>query len=85
MYKPLKEHKSGVLGNKLAKIWESEIKAYEKRIFVKEVKENKSQKYDVKTKVRGPSLKKCLFKCFGLQLICYGLILAVMEISLRYV
>ncbi|XP_053998577.1 probable multidrug resistance-associated protein lethal(2)03659 isoform X1 [Hylaeus anthracinus] len=81
--KPLKEHTSSILGTKIVKAWEKECEAYEKRKLLSEENENSSKKYDTKKKVKEPSLKKVLIKCFGLRLLVYGLILAVMEILLR--
>ncbi|XP_076634046.1 putative multidrug resistance-associated protein lethal(2)03659 [Colletes latitarsis] len=81
--RPLKEHTSSILGNKITKAWEKEYEAYEKRKLLSEEKENGSKKYNVKKKLREPSLTKVLMKCFGPRLLVYGLILAVMEILLR--
>ncbi|XP_078047115.1 putative multidrug resistance-associated protein lethal(2)03659 [Augochlora pura] len=83
LFKPLKEHKSSVLGEQISKAWEVEVKAYEKRIQLSESKNAASKKYDVKNKVKPPSLTKVLVKCFGFKLLVYGLILAVLEILLR--
>lgn len=83
LYKPLKEHKSSILGNQISKAWEKEVEAYEKRKQLSESKNAASKKYDVKSKVKLPSLTKVLVKCFGFKLMMYGIILAVMEILLR--
>ncbi|XP_076648686.1 putative multidrug resistance-associated protein lethal(2)03659 isoform X2 [Halictus rubicundus] len=83
LYKPLKEHKSSVLGSQITKAWEKEMEAYEKRKQLSETKNANSKTYDVRSKVKTPSLTKVLIKCFGFKLLMYGLILAVMEILLR--
>lgn len=83
LYKPLKEHKSSVLGTQISKAWEKEMEAYEKRKQQYESKNAASKTYDAKNKVKPPSLTKVLIKCFGFKLLMYGLILAVMEILLR--
>ena len=83
LYRPLDEHASNILGTKLASAWEKECQAYEKRKLLSEEKDSGSKKYDVKKKVKGPSLTKALLRCFGLKLGLYGIILAVGEIVLR--
>ncbi|KZC06945.1 Multidrug resistance-associated protein 4 [Dufourea novaeangliae] len=83
LYRPLKEHKSSILGARISKAWEEEVQAYKKRKLNSERKENASKAYDVKKNVKKPSLTKVLAKCFGLKLLIYGLLLAVMEICLR--
>ncbi|XP_076291879.1 putative multidrug resistance-associated protein lethal(2)03659 isoform X2 [Lasioglossum baleicum] len=83
LYKPLKEHKSSILGTQISEAWEKEMEAYEKRKQLYESKNAASKTYDVKNKVKPPSLTKVLIKCFGWKLLMYGIILAVMEILLR--
>ncbi|XP_076244312.1 putative multidrug resistance-associated protein lethal(2)03659 isoform X2 [Calliopsis andreniformis] len=83
LYKPLKEHTSSILGTKISKAWEKECIAYEKRKSLSEEKESRNKQYDVKKKLKRPSLTKALFRCFGLHLIVYGFVLAISEISLR--
>lgn len=83
--RPLKEHTSSILGAKIQKEWEQECEAYEKRKLLVDKKENNNREYNLRRKVKEPSLTKVLIKCFGPRLLVYGLILAVMEIVLRYV
>ncbi|XP_076167723.1 putative multidrug resistance-associated protein lethal(2)03659 isoform X2 [Ptiloglossa arizonensis] len=81
--RPLKEHTSSILGAKIQKEWEQECEAYEKRKLLVDKKENNNREYNLRRKVKEPSLTKVLIKCFGPRLLVYGLILAVMEIVLR--
>ncbi|XP_003699343.2 putative multidrug resistance-associated protein lethal(2)03659 isoform X2 [Megachile rotundata] len=83
LYRPLKEHTSGHVGKKISKLWEKEYKAYEKQKSLNEEKASSDKKYDVKKKLKEPSLVKILLKCFGCQFAIYGLILAVLEIFFR--
>ncbi|XP_033334914.2 ATP-binding cassette sub-family C member 4 isoform X1 [Megalopta genalis] len=83
LFKPLKEHTSSILGAQISKAWEVELAAYEKRKQLSELKNATSKKYDVKNKVKPPSLTKVLVKCFGFKLLVYGLILAVLDILFR--
>ncbi|XP_011702530.1 PREDICTED: probable multidrug resistance-associated protein lethal(2)03659 [Wasmannia auropunctata] len=76
LYTPLKEHTSGILGVKIAKAWEKECEAYQRRL--EQVAKCGSQK-----KVKGPSLMRVLVRCFGLKTLLYGIFMAVMEILLR--
>ncbi|XP_018302134.1 probable multidrug resistance-associated protein lethal(2)03659 [Mycetomoellerius zeteki] len=76
LYTPLKEHTSGILGVKIAKAWEKECEAYQRRL--EQVAKSGSQK-----KVKEPSLMRVLIRCFGLTTLLYGLFMAVMEILLR--
>ncbi|KAG5343188.1 L259 protein, partial [Acromyrmex charruanus] len=76
LYTPLKEHTSGILGVKIAKAWEEECEAYQRRL--EQVAKSGSQK-----KVKEPSLMRVLIRCFGLTTLLYGLFMAVMEILLR--
>ncbi|XP_043798878.1 probable multidrug resistance-associated protein lethal(2)03659 [Apis laboriosa] len=78
LYRPLKEHKSSYLGTKISKTWQKEYKAYEKQKLLNEKKGKYNQK-----KLKEPSLLKVLFKCFGFQLLIYGIFLAVADIVLR--
>jgi len=77
LYTPLKEHTSGILGVKIAKAWEEECEAYERRL------EASSRDDTRKRKVRQPSLMRAIIKCFGVKIMLYGIVLAVMEILLR--
>ncbi|XP_018045492.1 PREDICTED: probable multidrug resistance-associated protein lethal(2)03659 [Atta colombica] len=76
LYTPLKEHTSGILGVKIAKAWEEECEAYQRRL--EQIAKSGSQK-----KVKEPSLMRVLIRCFGLTTLLYGLFMAVMEILLR--
>lgn len=76
LYTPLKEHTSGILGVKIAKAWEKECAAYNRRL---------EQRGAGEKKIDEPSLMKVLVKCFGAKVMLYGVVLAVMEILLRYV
>ncbi|XP_012339261.1 probable multidrug resistance-associated protein lethal(2)03659 [Apis florea] len=78
LYRPLKEHKSSYLGTKISKTWQKEYKAYEKQKLLNEKKGKYNQK-----KLKEPSLLKVLFKCFGFQLLVYGIFLAIADIVLR--
>lgn len=76
LYTPLKEHTSGILGVKIAKAWEEECEAYQRRL------EQSTKSGSVK-KVKEPSLMKVLIRCFGFKTLIYGLFMAIMEILLR--
>ncbi|KAF7992271.1 hypothetical protein HCN44_001596 [Aphidius gifuensis] len=68
--KPLKEHKSSNLGDKLSKAWNDQLGNYN---------------FNNKDKIEGkkkPSLTKALVKVFGLETALYGIILAIMEIPI---
>ena len=80
LYKPLKEHTSSYLGTKISRIWQKEC---EKKLS-NEGKDSDDRKHSGKKKLKQPSLVKVLMKCFGVQLILYGLILAVSDIVFRY-
>ncbi|KAK9296489.1 hypothetical protein QLX08_009536 [Tetragonisca angustula] len=79
LYKPLKEHTSSYLGTKISRIWQKEC---EKKLS-NEGKDSDDRKHSGKKKLKQPSLVKVLMKCFGVQLILYGLILAVSDIVFR--
>lgn len=78
LYTPLKEHTSGILGVQMAKAWEKECEAYHRRL------EKNSKAGTRKSKVKEPSLMRVIIKCFGVKIMLYGIILAIMEILLRY-
>lgn len=80
LYKPLKEHKSNILGEKIAAMWEAECQAINKK---KEQAIKKGKSPDDGSKEAGPSLLKVLVKCFGARIMLYGVILVIMEITLR--
>ncbi|KMQ90611.1 multidrug resistance-associated protein, partial [Lasius niger] len=76
LYTPLKEHTSGILGVKIAKAWEKECEAYNHRL-------EKSARTGSQKKVSEPSLLRVIIKVFGVKIMLYGVVLAVMEILLR--
>ena len=84
LYKPLKEHTSSYLGTKISRIWQKECKACEQKLS-NEGKDSNDKKHAGKMKLKHPSLVKVLMKCFGVQLILYGVILAVSDIVFRYI
>lgn len=79
LYEPLQEHKSSSLGTKISRVWQKDYDAYQK-----EKSELQDEKRDRKKKLKEPSLIKVLIKCFGVQIMLYGIFLAVFEILLRY-
>ncbi|CAD1479365.1 unnamed protein product, partial [Heterotrigona itama] len=82
LYKPLKEHTSSSLGTKISRIWQKECKACEQKLS-NEGKDSDDRKHAGKKKLKQPSLVKVLMKCFGVQLILYGVFLAVSDIVFR--
>ncbi|CAL7941040.1 unnamed protein product [Xylocopa violacea] len=83
LYKPLKEHTSSYLGTKITRIWQKEYETYEKQKRLNDENESTDKKYHGKKKLKQPSLIRVLIKCFGAQIMLYGIILAVLEITLR--
>ena len=83
LYKPLNEHKSSLLGEKISKAWEEEVEKFNKKQTLKEKDFDRDKNNDVNLVKNQPSLLKVLIKCFGFQIILYGILLAVMEIVLR--
>ncbi|KAG8042341.1 hypothetical protein G9C98_004975 [Cotesia typhae] len=84
LHRPLKEHKSSILGDKLAAAWDSEVRDYNKN--VKSKKEPDISLGGVKAKHKKgktPSLKRALIKVFGARIALYGVALAIMELVLR--
>lgn len=82
---PLKEHTSSILGNKIADAWNKECQIYEKQkeeLLLRIGNDNHDKRRE--KKLKQPSLLRVIIKCFGLPIMMYGLILAVMEIVLRY-
>lgn len=69
--RPLKEHKSSVLGEKISSAWDEELKRFN-RINQKKKKPQST-----------PSLNRVLIKVFGAKIALYGVALAIMEILLR--
>ncbi|XP_051160133.1 probable multidrug resistance-associated protein lethal(2)03659 [Leptopilina boulardi] len=83
LYKPLKEHTSSILGEKITSIWQAEFK----RLNKIDLSDTQSHDYmkdkGDETKFKEPSLLRVLIKCFGAKVMMYGILLAVMEIVLR--
>ncbi|XP_076757725.1 putative multidrug resistance-associated protein lethal(2)03659 isoform X1 [Xylocopa sonorina] len=83
LYRPLKEHTSSYLGTKITRIWQKEYETYEKQKSLNDESESTDKKYHGKKKLKQPSLVRVLIKCFGAQIMLYGIILAALEITLR--
>ncbi|XP_020706768.2 probable multidrug resistance-associated protein lethal(2)03659 [Athalia rosae] len=81
LYSPLDEHTSSILGKQISSQWEKELKRVAD--FKSSKKGNDKQIEDNESKPVLPSLLKVLLRCFGGKLVLYGIILAVMEISLK--
>ncbi|XP_043286728.1 probable multidrug resistance-associated protein lethal(2)03659 [Venturia canescens] len=86
--RPLKEHKSSILGEKISTAWETELQKIEKTETSRSNQNVTSEyteggKASVNSKKRQPSLMRVLIKVFGLKIILYGIALAIMEILLR--
>ncbi|KAI4497436.1 hypothetical protein M0802_007447 [Mischocyttarus mexicanus] len=81
LYKPLKEHTSSLLGDKLSALWETECQKINE--INKARKKNGREKLDNDSNLKEPSLLKVLIKCFGARIMFYGIILVIMEIVLR--
>ena len=82
LYEPLKEHKSNLLGEKVAKVWEDECRKVNLKhsLITKDNKRNYNVKSPTSTK---PSLLKVLLRCFGFQLFLYGIFLAILELGFK--
>ncbi|XP_018392361.1 PREDICTED: probable multidrug resistance-associated protein lethal(2)03659 isoform X2 [Cyphomyrmex costatus] len=76
MYTPLKEHKSDILGDKLAAAWEKECEMYQYRL-------NQVTKSGSHKKIKEPSLMKVLIKCFGSKILLYGIYVTFSDIAFR--
>ncbi|XP_060815467.1 probable multidrug resistance-associated protein lethal(2)03659 isoform X2 [Bombus pascuorum] len=83
LYKTLKEHNSNYLGTRISKIWQKDYEAYRKQKLLNKEKESSDESYTGRKKLKEPSLLKVLMKCFGLQLIFYGIIYAISDIVFR--
>ncbi|XP_043284650.1 probable multidrug resistance-associated protein lethal(2)03659 [Venturia canescens] len=86
--RPLKEHKSSVLGEKISAAWEAEVQRVEKIESSRSKKKGTSQNAEEgKSKASSsglqPSLLRVLIKVFGFKIMIYGIALAIMEILLR--
>ncbi|KAK0158239.1 hypothetical protein PV328_009270 [Microctonus aethiopoides] len=77
--RPLKEHKSSIIGAKLSTAWENELERFNK----KHGSSNKSENFGYYKKRETPSLRRALIKVFGARIALYGIALAIMEILLR--
>ncbi|CAB0038330.1 unnamed protein product [Trichogramma brassicae] len=82
LYEPLKEHKSGLLGEKIARLWEEEVQRVEKKKLMSK-RVNDEERDDNTNEGPQPSLLRVLLRCFGGKLALYGIFLAFMEIALR--
>ncbi|XP_044009489.1 probable multidrug resistance-associated protein lethal(2)03659 [Aphidius gifuensis] len=69
--KPLKEHKSSNVGNKLSKSWDRQYERFNNQ------NEGKNKK------ISPPSLFRSLVKVFGIESMSYGIILAIMEVPTK--
>lgn len=85
LYKTLKEHNSSYLGAKISKIWQKDYEAYRKQKLLNKEKGSADGSYTGRKKLKEPSLLKVLMKCFGVQLIFYGVIYAISDIVFRYI
>ncbi|XP_050579550.1 probable multidrug resistance-associated protein lethal(2)03659 isoform X2 [Bombus affinis] len=83
LYKTLKEHNSNYLGTKISKAWQKDYEAYRKQKLLNKEKGCSDESYTGRKKLKAPSLLKVLMKCFGVQLIFYGVIYAVSDIVFR--
>ncbi|XP_043593268.1 probable multidrug resistance-associated protein lethal(2)03659 isoform X2 [Bombus pyrosoma] len=83
LYKTLKEHNSNYLGTKISKVWQKDYEAYRKQKLLNKEKGGSDESYTGRKKLKEPSLLKVLMKCFGLQLIFYGVIYAASDIVFR--
>lgn len=71
--KPLNEHQSNNLGNKISHAWKEELKRAE----------NNNNNINGKNKNTTPNLMKVLFRIFGVQFFSYGIIFAVLFTTIR--
>ena len=85
LYKPLKEHTSNLLGEKITSVWEEEFKRLNKSQLPGTQKQanEKGKNESKESNFKEPSLMRVLIKCFGLKVAMYGVFLAIMEILLR--
>ncbi|KAF7996691.1 hypothetical protein HCN44_002337 [Aphidius gifuensis] len=66
--RPLKEHKSSVLGEKISSAWEEEVRRFNKI--------NQKKKHSKAT----PSLNRVLIKVFGVEFALYGVVIVIKEL-----
>lgn len=83
LYKTLKEHNSNYLGTKISRVWQKDYEAYRKQKLLNKEKGSSDESYTGRKKLKEPSLLKVLMKCFGVQLIFYGVIYAASDIVFR--
>ncbi|KAF7996692.1 hypothetical protein HCN44_002338 [Aphidius gifuensis] len=69
--RPLKEHKSSMLGEKISSAWEEELRRFDK---INQKKKNSKS---------APSLSRVLIKVFGPKILLYGIVAAIMELGFR--
>ncbi|XP_014296337.1 probable multidrug resistance-associated protein lethal(2)03659 [Microplitis demolitor] len=84
LHRPLKEHKSSILGDKLAAAWDTEVQQYNGNVKSKKEPDRSFSTAKVKHKKgKTPSLQRALIKVFGARIALYGVALAIMELVLR--
>ncbi|XP_057328153.1 probable multidrug resistance-associated protein lethal(2)03659 [Microplitis mediator] len=84
LFRPLKEHKSSVLGDKLSAAWDKQVKQYNanKKLIEKSDRSNSNSKRKHK-KNKKPSLLYALIRVFGVRFALYGIALGIMELVIR--
>ncbi|XP_014296340.1 probable multidrug resistance-associated protein lethal(2)03659 [Microplitis demolitor] len=82
--RPLKEHKSSVLGDKLSAVWNKKVKQYyaNKKLIEKSGRLNSNSKGKHK-KIKKPSLLNALIRVFGARYTLYGIALGFEELVVR--
>ncbi|XP_046426437.1 probable multidrug resistance-associated protein lethal(2)03659 isoform X1 [Neodiprion fabricii] len=85
LYTPLKEHTSGLLGEKITKTWENEIQRLTAKRDSKKSKAKGPKEDEDEDEPVHPSLLRVLIKVFGAETLFYGVVLAVLEITMRVV
>ncbi|XP_043284648.1 probable multidrug resistance-associated protein lethal(2)03659 [Venturia canescens] len=80
--RPLREHKSSYLGDKMSVAWEAELQRV-RESQKKSLENGRSGRREKPSRTSKPSLTRVLIKVFGLKTLLYGLALGVMEIFIR--
>ncbi|XP_034950064.1 probable multidrug resistance-associated protein lethal(2)03659 [Chelonus insularis] len=83
LYRPLKEHKSSNLGERLSAAWDEELQRYQKKQKSTKGCEGSDSNNEKGKKSGSPSLRRVLIKVFGPRIALYGIALALMELVLR--